>query len=175
MGSYMPGARDVEEEPEEEEMELDMAMGGADDADMAPDMDMGDEMGDEMGAEMGDEMGDELGGGESKMIAVDDFMGALEAALEDVLGEPVSTEMDMEDEEGPVDLEAPEDEMGDVGAEMGAEEEEEEEEEALPPMMEKEDMVAEIARRVVARLQEQKSKQDLVDTLAERIMKRLTK
>ena len=170
MGGYMPGARDDEEDREEEdpagesleeeEMELDMELG---DEEEAPAMDL-DEPEMDMDAEMGAD--------EPKMVAVDDFMGALEAALEDVLGEPVSTEMDMDDD-APEDMGAPEeDDLGDLGAEMGAEDEEDE---PAPPMMEEEDIVAEIARRVVARLQEQKNKKELVDTLAERIMKRLTK
>ena len=38
-----------------------------------------------------------------------------------------------------------------------------------------EDMVAQVARRVAARLQQDERKQEVIDTLAERIMKRLTK
>ena len=68
---------------------------------------------DELGAEdrVADEEGDELDAMDMDMdmgmdadadagapdtVSIDDFMGALEAALEDVLGEPVSTEMDDE-------------------------------------------------------------------------------
>ena len=57
--------------------------------------------------------------------------------------------------------------------EMGGEEDEEE----VDVMAEEteEDLVAEVARRVAARLQTQNRKEQVVDALAERIMKRLTK
>jgi hypothetical protein len=42
-------------------------------------------------------------------------------------------------------------------------------------MMEQEDLVNEVARRVAARLQAQDNKDKMVDDLAERIMKRLAK
>ena len=117
------------------------------------------------------------------MIAVDDFMSALETALEDVLGEPVSTEMDddlgaEDDLEGgemdmEMDMEAGPDEL-DVTAS--------EEEEELPGMRDsvyegksQQDIVNEVARRVAARLHKKNAKSEMVDQLAERILKRLTK
>jgi hypothetical protein len=156
-----PGARD-EEEGEEEEAGMELDMGAEEeeapemDAEMDMDMDMGDEPAMDMGAD-------------SKMVSIEDFMSALESALEDITGEPVSTEMDGEEmdmgaeEEEEAELPAPEMDM-----EMGAEEEEE-------PMMEQEDLVNEVARRVAARLQAQDNKDKMVDDLAERIMKRLAK
>jgi|TARA_R110000851_G_scaffold176401_1_gene323035 hypothetical protein len=137
---------------------------------------------DEMGAEM--EMGADLEEPEGPpgMIAVEDFMTALESALEDVLKEPVSTEMDdelsVED-----DLEGAELEMDAPGPdelEMTASPEEEEIEVpgARPGMYEgksQDDIVNEVARRVAKRLQKANSKSAMVDQLAEKILKRLTK
>jgi len=114
--------------------------------------------------------------GPAGTVAVDDFMSALEAALEDVLGEPVSTEMDDED--------AAEDDMEDADAlDMDADMETDmaldAEEDELPgnrAMYEnQEDLVNEVAKRVAARLQAKNSQENMVDALAERIMKRLTK
>ena len=110
-------------EEEEEEM-VDMEMGGMEDEPMD---DMGDEEGEMVDMEMGgEEMGAE--GGEGKMVAVDDFMSALEDALEDALGEPVGVDMDAGDEEEvEMDAEMEMDPEGgeEVEMEMGAEEEEE--------------------------------------------------
>jgi len=165
----------IEEElpPEEEE---DAAMGDMGDAEL----DMGaaeDELGgaeDELG---GDEM--ELGAeaGAGQMVSVEDFMGALERALEDVLDDEVDVDMDAEEPEGADDL-APEDEeeLGDMAMDMGADEEEPMDEE--PPGMRyensEEDVVNEVARRVAARLQAKEDKASMIDQLAEKIMKRLT-
>ena len=102
----------------------------------------------------------------------------------------------MEDlEAGAIEMEPADDVAGDMGA-MGGEEEiavgAEEEEEEVPPGMrntyqegvedeleEKEghddEIVAEVARRVAARLQQDNEREAMVDALAERIMKRLTK
>ena len=175
MGGYMPGARDDEEDREEEDpagesleeedMELDMKLDDEEEDAPEMDMDMGDDAPDmDMGAPAGD----------SKMVSVDDFMGALESALEDVLGEPVSTEMDMDDEDEP-DMGMDDEPKMDMDMKMG---DDEDEEPGMRDYMEEsnqEDLVSEVAQRVVARLQDQKNKQELVDTLAERIMKRLTK
>jgi hypothetical protein len=68
------------------------------------------------------ELGSEDAGG--RMVSVDDFLGALESALEDALGDEVevdASEMDVEDEEGPDDF-APE---GDEVVAMDMEDEEE--------------------------------------------------
>ena len=43
------------------------------------------------------------------------------------------------------------------------------------PMMEDEDIINEVAKRVAARLQADQTREKTVDELAERIMKRLTK
>ena len=137
----------------------------------------------EADAELGDEMGlddaaPEAGGG---MVAVDDFMAALESALEDVLGEPVSTEMD--DELGAEDdLEGREMDM-EMDVEAGPEELEvtaSAEEEEVPGMRDmyegssQEDIVNEVARRVAARLQQESTKSEMVEELSARILKRLT-
>lgn len=158
-----PGARD-EEEGEEEEAGMELDMGAEEeeapemDAEMDMDMDMGDEPAMDMGAD-------------SKMVSIEDFMSALESALEDITGEPVSTEMDGEEEEEEMEMDAelPAPDMGDG---MGDEEE-------MPGMRDmyenQEDLVNEVARRVAARLQAQDNKDKMVDNLAERIMNRLTK
>lgn len=139
-------------------------------------LEMGD---DELDAEAGlEDMGAEEGS--AGMVSVDDFMSALESALEDVLGEPVSTEMDdeigaeddLEGGEMDMDVEAGPDEL-EVTASDGEEE--------LPGSRSvyegktQEDIVNEVARRVAARLQKEDNKSALVDQLAERILKRLTK
>ena len=152
--------------------------------DLADDSLEGDEeaANDEMEAdmEMGADMEEPAAEGAAGMVAVDDFMAALESALEDVLGEPVSTEMDDElgaedDMEGgdmEMDVEAGPEEL-DVTASA--------EEEELPGMRNmyegksQEDIVNEVARRVAARLQKENDKSKMVDHLAERILKRLTK
>jgi len=132
--------------------------------------------------EMGADLEEPAAEGGSGMVAVDDFMAALESALEDVLGEPVSTEMD--DELGAEDdLEGGEMDM-EMDVEAGPEELEvtaSEEEEELPGSRDmyegksQEDIVNEVARRVAMRLQKKNDQSDMVDHLAERILKRLTK
>ena len=128
---------------------------------------------DEIGADIGMEPAMDADGG-ADMVSVDDFMGALETALEDVLGEPVSTEMDVEDDiedaEMDADIAADDELEGEVDMALDAEEDEIE-----APMMEsEEDIVNEIARRVASRLQKENNKAQVIDTLAERIMRRLT-
>ena len=141
---------------------------------------------DELGAEDGlaDEEGDEIGdleadldaapeGGAAGMVSVDDFMGALEAALEDVLGDEVEVEMD--DEAGAdaaemaLDMEA---EPGGLELDMAVDAEDDAGE--RDSLMEEEDIVNEVARRVAARLQQENNKAQMVDQLAERILNRLT-
>ena len=146
---------------------------------------------DELGAEdhFADEEADELGtddmelgldaeeGGDgADMVSVDDFMGALETALEDVLGEPVSTEMD--DELGDeVALDAEDDlEMGiEDEADLALDAEEEELPGNRPVYEDQEALVQEVATRVAARLQAMQNKDNMIDALAERIMNRLAK
>ena len=160
----------IEEElpPEEEE---DAAMDDMGDAEM----DMGAAEDDLGGAE--DELGDaemdmdaEAGGGQ--MVSVDDFLSALEGALEDVLGDEVTVDSDEEEPEMDADLEGGEDEMA---MDMGPEEEPMDED---PPGMRyenaEEDVVNEVARRVAARLQAKEDKANMIDQLAEKIMNRMT-
>jgi hypothetical protein len=162
----------IEEElpPEEEEGPAMDDMGDAE-------MDMGaaeDDLGgaeDELGdAEM--DMGAEAGGGQ--MVSVDDFLSALEGALEDVLGDEVTVDSDEEEPEMDADLEGGEDEMA-MDMDMGPEEEPMDED---PPGMRyenaEEDVVNEVARRVAARLQAKQDKASMVDQLAEKIMNRIT-
>lgn len=129
---------------------------------------------DDMDADMAMEPAMDAEGG-ADMVSIDDFMGALEDALEDVLGQPVSTEMD-DDDDGDVEMDMDMDIDGvedEVDVAMDAEEDE------MPGMRDiyenEEAIVNEVARRVAARLQEKDSQQQMVDALAERIMKRLTK
>lgn len=191
MGGYMPGQRDEEEDepgmrdymqegedeeeepgmrdammeeegdeempaPEggDEEMEMDMDL---DAEEPAPDMDM------DMG---GDDMGMGADGGKEEQFAdiVDklaDLLG-LDADVEVGGDEEMGGEV-MDDEGGDLEgaMDAPEDDDEDLGVEMDDEGEGEEE------------IVAEVARRVAARLIREK-KQDAVATkLAERIFRRL--
>ena len=117
------------------------------------------------------DLGAEEGGGE--MVSVDDFMDALETALEDVMGEPTSIEMDTGEEEG---LEGEEDLAGLEGEEapeapMGAPPEGGEEE----AMMESaDDIVNEVVRRVTRRLSAENQRETVAEQLAERIFNRIT-
>ena len=157
-GGYMAGARD------DEEMDMEMDMG----AEMGDDP-MGDDPMD-AAPEGEDEFADDDMGGDGQMVSLDDFMDALEMAIEDVTGEPASVEeVPGEEEETDMDMEmdaAPPADAGDEPAmEMGDEEE---------PMME-DQIVAEVARRVAARLQKENQKDQMAEQLAERIFQRLTK
>ena len=161
MGS-MPGDRDMPELEDEEED--DSPLGG----DMSDDP-MGDDPMD-AAPEGEDEFADDDMGGDGQMVSLDDFMDALEMAIEDVTGEPASVEeVPGEEEEADMDMEmdaAPPADAGDEPAmEMGDEEE---------PMME-DQIVAEVARRVAARLQKENQKDQMAEQLAERIFQRLTK
>ena len=162
-----PGARDEDEDMDDAAMDMGNADMDMDDAEM--DMDAGM---DDMDAEM--DMGADAGAG--GMVSVDDFMGALEAALEDVLGEPVSTEMD-DDMAADDDMEDAD--ALDMDAKMDTDMAMDDEEEELPGMRDvyenQEDLVNEVAKRVAARLQAKGSQEDMVEALAERIMTRLTK
>jgi len=165
-------APDVNEE-DELERELD-----ATEDELGAEDHFADEEADELGAddmELGLDADEDNGGG-SDMVSVDDFMGALETALEDVLGEPVSTEMD--DELGD-DLALDAEDDLDMGVEDEVDIALDAEEEELPgnrPVYEdQEALVKEVATRVAARLQALNNKDNMVDALAERIMSRLTK
>ncbi|MAH44439.1 hypothetical protein CMI37_01330 [Candidatus Pacearchaeota archaeon] len=154
------GARD-----EEDELEAEL---GATEDELGAEDELAGEEGDELG-DLDADLGAEEGGGD--MVSVDDFMSALETALEDVMGEPTTVDMDAgeEEEEVEADLELP----GGEELELGAEEEEE-----LPggrDLYENEDdLVNEVARRVAARLVKEKKTNDLSTQLAERIFNRIT-
>ena len=132
MGGY-PGARDEDEELRDEldatEDEL-----GAEDA-------LADEEGDELDA-MDDEVAmEDEGGGD--MVSMDDFMTALERAIEEVTGEEADVSEEPGEEEEEVEMDA-EIEMGPEGGEE------------VEMEMGEEDMVAEIVRRVQKRIQERR-------------------
>ena len=152
----MPGARD-EEDP-------DMDMGAGEDGAMDMGMDAEDEP--DMDMDAPDEENSAAG-----MVSVDDFMGALESALEDVMGEPTSVEMDMDDEPD-MDMDDEPDMDMDMG---GAPDDEDEPDPMMEEEKEEEDVVNEVARRVAARLTKKNKNEQLVDQLAERILSRLTK
>lgn len=159
-------------EEEEEDVPMDDMDAAADDIGDA-EMDMGDAEMDMDDAEMDMDDAGDAGG---QMVSVDDFLSALEGALEDVLGDEVTVDSD-EGPEGADDL-APEDEeeLGDMAMDMAADEEEPMDED--PPGMRyenvEEDVVNEVARRVAARLQAKENKANMIDNLAERIMNRMT-
>ena len=190
MGSYhTPGLRDEEDELRHSEEE-----GEAEGRELS---DMDDEA-DREGAEIDDLEGDlamaddELAAEPMDVPAVDgdveakfaEFMTQVAAVAQEVLGievdveeapsaddelggeEVVDAEVDMEvDEPAGVPEEGGE---LDMGLEV-------EEEPALQEYNSEDDMVAEVARRVAARLQKESRQAEVVDQLAERIMKRLTK
>ena len=128
----------------------------------------------DMDMDMGMDADADAGGAD--MVSVDDFMGALETALEDVLGEPVSTEMD---DEVDMDMDLDDDDGMDVGVEDEVDIALDAEDEEVPGMRDvyenQEALVHEVAQRVAARLQSLNDKDNMIEALAERIMKRLTK
>jgi len=170
-----PGARDDE---------MEMEMGAEEEVGMEDDM--GDEeieVGAEEEIDVEDDMGDEGG----DMVSLDDFMDALEMAIEDVTGEPASVEEAPGEEDEEVGMEdeeelGMEDEMGggEMEMEMGAEEEMVAEvirkvSAKLKTRTREDAIVNEVATRVANRLKRQNQKEQMVDHLSERIMKRLTK
>jgi len=192
VGSLVQGALGARDEEDELEAEL-----GATEDELGAE----DSLADDEGAELDDlegDLGAPEGGGET--VSVDDFMSALETALEDVLGEPTTVDMDAGEEEVEADVDV---ELGPEGGEeleLGAEEEEEvplEETGAEDTGASKGDklkrgsgkrgskpgdeayvnedaIVAEVARRVAVRLSATKKKESLADQLAERIFNRIT-
>ena len=161
----MPGQRDEEEEAD---VEMDMtADAPADDMDMDMELDAEEEP----AMDMDDDA--PVGGAQ---INLDDFLSALESALEDVTGEEVSTDMDMDadeeemdmgDEGGDLDSEPMDDAepMGDVEVDMEMSDDDEED------LMEA--RVNRIAARVAERLMAENKKASNIDTLTERIFQRL--
>ena len=103
----VPGARDEDDELESELHATEDELGSEDE--------LADEEGDEL------DMDADEGGGE--MVSLDDFVAALEQAVEEVTGQPTTAELEPEGEEE-VDVEAELD-MGGVEIDVGAEEEEE--------------------------------------------------
>ena len=189
------GGEDVHEKPVAEEVEDLEEMGMAYDRDE-------DEVEDDVGMEM-DAAADDMGDAEMDMDAaeddmdmgMDDDMGAMggdekEELMADVvravaqalgIEDQVSVEAGEEGMEGGDDLDTDMPAM-DTMDEPAPEEPEmamggDEEEDEIDVMAEEseDDLVAEVARRVAARLQTQNRKEQVVDALAERIMKRLTK
>ena len=159
-------------EEEEEELEMDMEMG----AEGPPMDDMADDA-EEMPVDDEPVMGDmDAGGGGT--VSIEDFMSALEAALEEVTGEPVSTELDddLGDEDADMDA-APEMDLDAAPEmEMGPEDEDDDPVPGMRDMYEgtQDEVVQEVARRVVERIKSAQSKQQMVDGLAEKILNRLT-
>ena len=181
MGGYMsakrddedeePGMRDemMEQEEEEMDMEMDMDEKPAEDPMDEPEMDDMDM----------DEPEMDMDAGAGTQINLDDFLSALESALEDVTGEEVSTDMDMEADEGgddeaadmemDLDMDAPEGDMDMGDDEPGMRD----------PVMENEDedlmeaRVNRIAARVAQRLMAENKKASNIDALTERIFNRL--
>ena len=179
-GKAMPGARDEDEdEPgmrdymEEGAHEDEEEPGMRDDMQEAAHED-GEEMevsADEMEMDM-DDMDDKMDmdmpaadAGEG-MVDIEDFMNALESALEEVTGEEVSTDIDMGDEMAPkeggdaLDMEMPEEPEMD-----------------MPDM---DELAEAIARRVRRRMNENRrpakrtrSKAETVNAVTERVMKRI--
>jgi len=184
MGSMhmVPGMRDDEEEDapgmrdymqeQDEEMEVADAEMEAPEEEAAPA---------EPDMEMDMEMGAEEGGG-GQMIDLDDFLSALETALEDVTGEEVSTDMDMAGDE-----EAPEEGGDDLDMEMSPEPDMGgEEPEMAMGAADMEELAERVARRVRSRImqesrkqtrrkQAQKSLDERANALTDRIFARLMK
>jgi hypothetical protein len=162
------------EQPEDEEMEMDMGAPGEGEEEMPMDDELPE---DDMGAE---EMEMDMEEEDDQMISLDDFMSALEMAVEDVTGEPASVEEvpgEEEEEEEDMEMDMEEEPMPEEGDEEMAMDEE-------PPGMRYENrrrhsnqqlLVSEVSKRVAARLSEVNRKEQMADQLAERIMRRLTK
>lgn len=163
----------VTEEDEEDELDATEHELG----DMDADVHDKDEEIDDLEADLGaadDDLAMDDADAAPQTIAVDDFLGALEDALEKVTNQPVSTEMSPDEEGGDDEMDMEMDVVDD-GGEMEMDMDVEEEP-GMRDMYENQDaLVQEVARRVAARLIKENSKKQMVDDLTERIMKRLTK
>lgn len=167
-----PGMRGMREE-EEADMDMDMDMEPADDMEMDPepaDMDMDMEPADDMDMEPADDMDMDMdmgaeGGKEEQFADIVD-------KLADLLGLDADVEVGGEEDMGDV---AMDDEGGDLEGAMDAPEEEDEDlgVEVEDEVMGEEEIVAEVARRVAARLLREKKQDAMANKLAERIFKRL--
>ena len=106
------------------------------------------------------EMGMDMADAEDKMLNMDDFLGILEKALEEFLGEPTDIDRDEEGEEEmdmDVDMEEPEGDMDmEMDMEMGAEEEDPEPEEEELEEAKEEDLAEAIYREVLKRISNKK-------------------
>ena len=156
-GPQYDGRRRVQE-IEELEPELD----AEDELGAEPELGAEDEVADEEGAELADmeAAAPEAAADEGRMISVDDFLGALETALEGVMGDEVeidSTEMSDEDPEAPEEEEEMEMDVelapdGDEEVEMDAEEELMETGADYSDDDDSDELVEQITKRVAARI-----------------------
>ncbi len=179
-GGMMPGERDEEAVEDAGDMPpmADDAMDMADDADAMADAadDMADDADDmDMGA---------MGGMDDveREAVLADVVAAVAQALgiEDRVDIEAGEEAAGDDMDAAMAVDEPADDMGDLDVDLGAPEggdaemsadiEDDEE----PVQMSEDEIVAEVARRVALRLKEEKSRDNMADVLAERIMKRLT-
>jgi len=175
--SMSPDLEDLEEEAGPEELDKFAADDLEDDTALGDEEAAADEIeaDSEVDAEMGGDMGAAPDG--EQMVSVSNLMSALEGALEDVIGEPVETEVDMEqvpadDDEMEMDLDVTDD-GGEMDVAMDVEEEPGIRDSGVYESQDA--LVKEVARRVATRLKAKNDKTEMVDALAERIMKRLTK
>ena len=179
-GSYgmPPGMRDDEDENppgmrdmrEEEEADMEMDMEPADDMEMDPepaDMEMDMEPADDM--DMDPEPAGDMGGGED----IEALVAQAVEIIAKIAGEKVDVDVQVGGEEDMGD-EAMDDEGGDLEGAMDAPEEDEGfGVEVVDEVMGEEEIVAEVARRVAARLLREKKQDAMANKLAERIFKRL--
>ena len=176
MGSHLPGAPDEDEELESELDATEDELGAEDSfAD-----EEGDELGDmEMDMDMDAELDDPVGG---EPLVDDEVAMELATGFADLVSQVLGVDVEATDEPDiapeeveDVDIEADVDMGPEGGEEVGLEMSDEEEVPGSRDMYEsQEQIVAEVAKRVAARLQRESRKEQMVDQLAERIMKRLT-
>lgn len=181
-GGMMPGERDEEavEDAGDVPPMADDAMDMADDADAMADAadDMADDADDmDMGA---------MGGMDDveREAVLADVVAAVAQALgiEDRVDIEAGEEAAGDDMDAAMAVDEPADDMGDLDVDLGAPEggdaemsaDMEVEDDEEPVQMSEDEIVAEVARRVALRLKEEKSRDNMADVLAERIMKRLT-
>ena len=174
-GGMMPGERDEEAVEDAGDMPpmADDAIDMADDADaMVDDADDMGAMGGMDDAEREEVLADVVAA-VAQALGIEDRV-EVEAGEEDAMDDmDIGDEpMDMEPEAALAPDEGGEQSLGpdDLGVELEDDEDEEE-----PVQMSEDDIVAEVARRVALRLKEERSRDNMADVLAERIMKRLTK
>jgi hypothetical protein len=177
-----PGARDMEMDDEEAPEELEVAMddepGDNDELEVAVDdveVDVADDGAGDLDVSEREEIMADVVAAVAQALGIEDRVD-IEAGEEDAMAMDMGDEpMDLEPEAALEPEEGGEDslDMGPADLDDAGEEEEEEEDDTTE--LSEEDIVSEVARRVAARLQEESSKEKLVDELAERILNRLTK